>query len=264
MELPVAGEAVEGAFLRAIAEHAPAALRETLGLRATRVDGVTVLTVRAGIPMFNRAIGFTAPVTAGLLDRILDVYRAAGAPSAVLKLPPPLLPDDWAELCAARGLAPLPDSVKVARSAAGPPRIRTGLRVGPVPADAEAAWTDLVMSALDPVPHLADLLPGPGRDPRGHRFAAWDGGEMVAAAQLFTHGPAGVLKSGVTRASHRGRGAQSALIAARIAAARHAGCDWVVSETSAPEPGEHHTSLRNLERLGFTRTYDYRTVRWAA
>ncbi|GAB7039243.1 hypothetical protein JCM9533A_30930 [Catenuloplanes niger JCM 9533] len=257
-----AGEAVEGAFLAAIAENAPVALRETLGLGVTRVDGVTVLTVRAGIPMFNRAVGFGAPVTAGLLDRILDVYRAAGVPAAVLKLPPPLLPADWAELCAARGLVPLPDSVKVTRSTAVPPPIRTALRVGPLPAAEERDWIDLVMSALDPVPHLAELMPGPGRDPRGSRFAAWDGDEMVAAAQLFTHGPAGVLKSGVTRASHRGCGAQSALIAARVTAARAAGCEWVVSETSVPEPGERHTSLRNLERLGFARAYDYRSVRW--
>ncbi|MDP9793307.1 GNAT superfamily N-acetyltransferase [Catenuloplanes nepalensis] len=260
---PIAvGEAIEGAFLGAIAENAPAVLREALGLRVVAVDGVTVLTVRAGIPMFNRAVGFGTPVTAGLLDRILDVYREAGVPGAALKIPVPLLPGDWAQVCAARGLTPLPDSVKVTRSTADQPPARTDLRVGRVPAAEERAWIDLVMSGLEPVPYLADLMPGPGRDPRGSRFAAWDGDEMVAAAQLFTHGRAGVLKSGMTRASHRGRGAQSALITARIAAARNAGCDWVVSETSAPEPGERHTSLGNLERLGFARIYDYRTVRW--
>ncbi|MGH3166380.1 MAG: hypothetical protein ACRDN0_10865, partial [Trebonia sp.] len=44
--------------------------------------------------------------------------------------------------------------------------------------------------------------------------------------------------------------AQSALIAARAAAAREAGCDWLIGEARAEKPGEPNSSLHNMVRAG--------------
>jgi GNAT superfamily N-acetyltransferase len=54
----------------------------------------------------------------------------------------------------------------------------------------------------------------------------------------------------------RGRGAQSALIAARLEAARRAGCHWACVETSADTPEKPNPSTHNLRRLGFTDAYE--------
>ncbi|MFG1604134.1 hypothetical protein [Actinoplanes sp. NPDC049265] len=254
-------EAVEGAYLKAIAEATPVGVRERLGMTAAAVGDGTVLALRDdGHALFNRASGFGEPVTEEVLDRIIEVFRAAGASSATLKFAPSVVP---AGLGAARGLTPQPATVKVVRAAGRVPGAPTGLRVGPVSAEDEERWLRVVLDPFDePPPLLGDVLGATFRHRGSRRFGAWDGDELVACGVLFVDGPTGVLKSGATIASRRSRGAQSALIAARVAAAAEAGCRWVVSETAAPEPGRRVTSLDNLLRAGFVHAYDYVNLRW--
>ncbi len=66
----------------------------------------------------------------------------------------------------------------------------------------------------------------------------------------------GYLGPAVTLESHRGRGAQSALIARRLREAAALGVDLVTVETAA-ETDERPVvqSYRNLRRLGFEEAY---------
>jgi len=52
-------------------------------------------------------------------------------------------------------------------------------------------------------------------NPAFNPFAAWDGDEIVATANLFVGGEVASLNAGATLPSHQNRGAQSALIAVR-------------------------------------------------
>jgi L-amino acid N-acyltransferase YncA len=54
-----------------------------------------------------------------------------------------------------------------------------------------------------------------------------------------------------TLASHRGRGAQGALIARRIDDARALGCHTLTTEILPDQPGKKNASSRNMERVGF-------------
>ena len=62
---------------------------------------------------------------------------------------------------------------------------------------------------------------------------------------------------GATVPSHRGKGAQGALLARRIADANESGARATVTETGRPEPGEEakHPSYRNILRAGFEEAY---------
>jgi GNAT superfamily N-acetyltransferase len=255
-------EAVEGAYLRAIAEGTPAAVRARLGMTAGAAGDGTVLALSDdGHALFNRAAGFEEPVTAGLLDLIIERFGAAGASSGTFKFAPSLVPDG---LCEARGLVPQPATVKVVRETGTVPDLGTDLRVGPVAAGDEEEWLRVALDPFDGSPPLLGEVLGAVFGHRSsHRFGAWDGDRLVAAGVLFVDGPTGVLKGGATLASHRSRGAQAALIAARVAAAAETGCRWVVSETAAPEPGRPVTSLNNLLRAGFVHAYDYKTLLWS-
>jgi hypothetical protein len=93
-------------------------------------------------------------------------------------------------------------------------------------------------------------------------FAAWDGDAIVAGANVFVRGPVASLNTSSTLPGHRGLGAQSALIAARIEAAREAGCDWVIAETGRAQPGTVNPSLANLERAGLRPLYARQNWRW--
>lgn len=63
-----------------------------------------------------------------------------------------------------------------------------------------------------------------------------------------------------TDPAHRGQGAQSALIAARVTRAAALGARWCVSETNTAVDA----SLRNLVRLGFTPAAEWHVYRWQA
>lgn len=85
-------------------------------------------------------------------------------------------------------------------------------------------------------------------------FVAWDGDEPIGGGALYVDGEHAWFGAAATRPGFRGRGAQSALVAARIEAARARGATALSVETSAPgdEPGP---SYRNVIRAGFADAY---------
>jgi hypothetical protein len=98
-----------------------------------------------------------------------------------------------------------------------------------------------------------------GKDGFTH-FMAFDGTRPVAIAALAVLEGLGYLTLATTAEKDRQRGAQSALIAARIAKARELGCTAVTTETLSML--EH--SLRNLERAGFRVAYEKEVYEWNA
>jgi GNAT superfamily N-acetyltransferase len=78
-------------------------------------------------------------------------------------------------------------------------------------------------------------------------FVAWEDKTPVAIGRLFVRDRLAYLCGAVTLKPYRERGAQSALIVARLARAKELNCDWAMSETITM--AKH--SLSNLQRLGF-------------
>jgi GNAT superfamily N-acetyltransferase len=100
-------------------------------------------------------------------------------------------------------------------------------------------------------PETAPMLAGIVGAPGWHCFLATAGGEPAAVGALYLDGASAWLGVGATRAAFRRRGAQSALLAARIEAARASGVALLVTETGA----ESGPSYRNIERAGFRPAY---------
>ena len=73
----------------------------------------------------------------------------------------------------------------------------------------------------------------------------------VADATLFLAGDVGWLGFGSTLPEFRGRGGHTAMLAARIDAARAAGCTLVTTETGVQVEGLPSGSYRNILRAGF-------------
>jgi hypothetical protein len=96
--------------------------------------------------------------------------------------------------------------------------------------------------------------------PGFQHYIAYDGERPIAAAALVTFGELGYLTYAGTVASDRKRGAQSALIAHRVAAARAQGCTLLVSQTLTML--EH--SYANLTRAGFREVYEQEVYEFAA
>jgi GNAT superfamily N-acetyltransferase len=102
---------------------------------------------------------------------------------------------------------------------------------------------------------FADWLRPLARRPGWHCFVAYDGETPAGAGALYVARDVGWIGIGATVPQQRGKGAQSALLAARIAAAAGAGCGLVVTETQEPVDGRPNGSHRNILRAGFEPRY---------
>lgn len=96
------------------------------------------------------------------------------------------------------------------------------------------------------------------------QYAVWAGERIVAVGSVFFNGECAHMFAGATLPEARGRGAQSALLAARLRAAAAEGCRWIVAETAAESTGEHNPSLHNMLRAGFEPLYDRTHWQWHA
>lgn len=274
-ELTALAETVEAEFMHAYESGAPAAVSAALGIATARIGGGVVLAMREDpVGYWNKALGFgiAESVTADLVQEIIDFYLAHGVPAAALQIAPALLPPDWAEIRAVHGITAGSAWVKLGAAVnevdtvdTVDTAVSTRLRVGPVGQGDAEQWASTVLHGFGMWDErLAGMLTAGAADRDCRPYAVWDGEDLVAGGNLFVHGPAGSINSAATLPDHRGKGAQSALIGARIEAARRSGCRWVTAEAGLPADGAANPSLTNLERAGLRRLYVRQNWLWRA
>lgn len=253
-------ELTEAAFMLDTVMGTPEPARTSLGAASARIGGGVALAMPgSGSAYWNKALGFgvAEPFTLAVLDEVLDFYRARGVPQAVLQLVPEVLPDGFAEAAAEGGLERGTSWIKLGGDPGAVKPATTDLRVGPVPAEQADAWADLLLSNFGmPTGDLTAMLGGTVGRAGWQPFAAWDGDEIVAGGNVFVTGGGAGLNAAATSPAHRGRGAQSALIAARAVASVAAGAQHLYAETGKPAAGVHNSSLANLVRAGLAPLYE--------
>jgi hypothetical protein len=247
--------------------------------------GTTLLRIGGGVALAapddlsgasNRVmgIGFDEPVTAELLERIIAFYREQGKVIAMLMIAPQALPADWPAMCKALNIcAGRSAIVKLSgeahavamatkQNAAASP-LDPGLRVAPVPAAQVREWATTMQQGFGrDDPRVIQMSAGLAEAPCWQLFGVFEGDAVVATGSLRVAGEVGHLFGGSTLSGSRGRGAQSALIATRAAAAQEAGCEWLIGEAGAEHPGQHNSSLHNQLRAGLTERYRRQTWVW--
>ncbi|MFI6759304.1 hypothetical protein ACIBF5_09190 [Micromonospora sp. NPDC050417] len=257
-------EFVELEVNAAIVALVPASDQEKYGFAVRRVGGGASLAYRDGNLHKTLGLGLTEPVTETLIGEVIDWHRSYGSTALRIQIAPEALPSNWDEICAVHGLTGGRWSVKLAGEVDAIVPRTTDLRVAPVTSTQAGQWASLMADVFGMPELFAVASTASVGLPAFRGYAAWDGDEMVAGANLFVHGEVASLNSDATLESHRGRGAQSALIAVRARAAADAGCRWLVAETGRPESGDSNPSLNNLIRLGLTPLYDRQDWIWQA
>jgi GNAT superfamily N-acetyltransferase len=131
----------------------------------------------------------------------------------------------------------------------------SSLTVRAVNVDETAHWTDIAAAGWGAdTPEVADYIRQLGPSIMHARgmisFLAEFDGESIGSASMFLGDGAALLAGASTVAHARGRGAQSALLAARLAYAADHGLPLAMVAT---EPGSR--SQRNAERQGFRVAY---------
>ena len=203
------------------------------GDAATAGGAMCVAHPSVPLPELNRALPIGATV-----DVAAIAAWFAGRPHLV-SVPAGYLGLD--EQLAAHGYAPAGAWTKFRRGASPAPAAPTDLEIEET-VDPRAF---AVASGLDP--RLSAMVGAPGWT----CFVAWDGDQPAACGALYADGETGWVGVGMTRPEFRGRGAQSALLAARIEKALALGVHELATETG--DGGG--TSSRNVRRAGFAEAY---------
>ena len=235
----------------------PPLLKQRHGFDITEIGGATC-GVLASLPSsreFNRVMACGLHSAAG--DEVLDEIERwyAGAPF-VVALSPEAEPADLASRLAARGFTPDYAWMKFARTPDAEVTAPTDLRVERIDGEHADDFASVVASAFEMPAFLCQVLRLlPGRD-RWSCWAAFADDRAVGAGALFVDGDSAWASFGATIPEARGRGAQSAILAARVRAAAEAGCRTITTETGVRVPGRPARSYRNLLRAGFDEVYE--------
>ena len=243
-------------FAAAPPDHAAEA-----GLACKRMAGAGALANRAvPITEFNRVMapGVSVPWSAEDFEEALAwLQRHAGG--WAIQISPVAQPAEIVEWAAARGLEPAGAGWAKWRrpTAMAVPPSASALEVRAVGGDHGAEFARVVQQGFGLPESTRPWFAGlPARD--GWRtYLAFDGQEPVAAGAMFINGQCAWLGVDTTLTEARGRGAQGALIAARLADGAGAGVLGFTAETANPPSGQEasHASFRNYHRAGFSVAY---------
>lgn len=257
------------------ATSVPTSVREAMGLDSLHVGSTRALAIREDPShFFNRAGGFGAdgPITVDDLVPVYDFYRERGVSQGSLMIAPPLLPPDWPAVAATLGLTESSRFIKLGydietlpATAAGRAALPPGWRVGVVESHQAREWAEVMMTTFGfTSPDMIEMAASCVGKANWRQYAVWAGERIVAVGSVYLNGECAGMFGGATLPQARGRGAQSALLAARVRAAATEGCRWLVAETGAEGPREHNPSLHNMVRAGFEPLYERATWLWRA
>jgi hypothetical protein len=246
-------QAVEQAVGQNLLDFATAVQQEApeFGAEAMPCAGGTAAFLGVGSPL-------TTVKGAGpdLADEDLDTaelfFRRLGAETAVFELAPWVSAERTQRLCRRGYKITGSEDVVVRR----PPFDSSvpHLRVVPV---ASGKWPDLMkrMNGLGDDPHWHAVIEASARLSGAVHFCVLDGDDgAVACAQIFPVGNVALFANDATLVSARGRGAQAAVIQARLRMAAMRPF-WCAAAEVAPESGSERNYLRSGFHVAYTRIH---------
>lgn len=237
---------------------APPGLTEAGAVRVARIAGA-VAGCAPGIDVLamNRVVGLGMfePATRAAVDACIEFYRHADVPRFFVQLCPIARPSELPGWLAARGLRHHNNWMRLYRTTADPPPADSAVRVVEIGRADSRTAAAIVGAAFGFPPSLVAWVAALVGRPGWRHYLGYDGDRPIATAAMFTGGEAAWFGLAGTAPNARGRGAQRALIARRVADAAAAGCRHLVVETAEDTPEKPNPSTRNLQRCGFTVTY---------
>ena len=229
---------------------------------AVETGGAIVLQVPEAprSPMLNRVVGLGVESAATEAD--VDEALAAMGTGATfyVAVAPSARPRELPEWLRARGLEPGWGWMAFRRDVEPLPSAATNLEVVEVDTVDHAEAFGHVVRASYELPETIESRLARMRHAGWQCWVAFDGDAPAGAGALFAAEGVAYLGVAGTLPEHRGKGAQSTLLAARIRRAAELGCDVVITETGVRSGDRPSNSYRNILRAGFTE--DAVTANW--
>lgn len=241
-----------------------------LGVSASPVaDGVHTVVVRD--PMWgywNKALGFCEQVTDATVGEAVERATHDGVPEFAIQVQPRVLPDDWQAIVEAHGLARGTMFVKCF-GPAEPRGAKTDLRIERLAPERAAAFTDVmaVGFGFEATPEAHAFFDGPHYfEGDWASYGAFDGDRLLAVARMLAvpETDSVAIFGAATLPEGRNRGAQAALLDARLREARERGLRFASAETWLENAENRNPSQHNLRRAGLTEVHTRPNWVWRA
>jgi ribosomal protein S18 acetylase RimI-like enzyme len=234
---------------------------DLLGISAPDLaDGVHTVVVRD--PMWhywNKALGFCTTVHQSTVEEAVARARDLRVKAFAFQVQPRALPDHWSRIVREQGLTEDTMFVKCF-GPAEPRRVDTHLRVARLTAEDARRFTHVmaVGFGFDETAEAHALFDGPQYfEGDWAAYGAYDGETLVAVARMVVvdETDAVALFGAATLPEGRGRGAQGALLEARIREARDRGVRYASAETWLETADNRNPSQHNMRRAGLTEVH---------
>lgn len=232
---------------------APVEVADELDLAVLDLGGAAAFSVGAhpNVRLFNRVLGLD---DAARLSHVEEWFASRRCTFAVSLVPGAELERVLDE----RGYRPDRVYMKFSRRADEPPERETSLPIEPVPATRAEEWGNVVATIFGMPPPLDRWFASLSGRAGWSCFGAFDGDRLVGTGAAYVVGDLGWIGIAGTLPEARGRGAQTASLAARIRAAAAAGARTLAVETTDRVDSEAGPSFRNVVRAGFEEAYRQR------
>jgi len=244
-----ATEVAEIEALRSSFAAAPAELADDLGVASLDV-GCGALAVRVSSAPANAYLNHALGISS--VEQLETIVTFYGDTAHAVS------PEPGADLDAAlseRGYEPGGAWMKFSRGGEPAERAPTDLAVADANGNRADDFARAAVEGFGMPGRLADWIAQLPEREGWYCFVAYDGKEPAAAGALYVYGGLAWLGIGATRPAFRRRGAQGAILAARIERAVELGCTLLVTETGERVEGRPSSSYRNILRAGFRETY---------
>jgi hypothetical protein len=228
------------------------------GQKLFRLGGALVTVKPKSISLQrNRVVGLGVdePATEPMIDEALDIFRDHKVKRFSLHQGPCGPSDAMVGWLEKRGFRPHHAYSKLVRETRDAPQVRSDLRVRRIGQADSAAFAAVFGHVFAAPPSQRDWITASVGAPGFSHYLAFAGDQPVATGMVYVQGDGAWMGWGATLTPFRRRGAQGAIIAARVKRAADLGAKWIVSETLEPRRGRPSGSYRNLLEHGFQQAY---------
>jgi GrpB-like predicted nucleotidyltransferase (UPF0157 family)/GNAT superfamily N-acetyltransferase len=221
----------------------------------TKKLGIAVLIQIEIFPDFSNSrvtgLGLEKPIDQNTIDKIKHFFRESKS-RHTLQLVPSVVTEEVKNLLSANEYEHKNNWAIFYRDVSPIENVRTDFEIKHIGKNYADAFAELVTRNYSFPAEMNKIFSSPIPQKNINYYLAFNKDQPVGAGCVYFGGDTAWVGLAVTQESYRGRGAQAAMLKARIDDAREKGCRWISVRTAE----EHNApSFRNMLRYGFRLLY---------
>ena len=249
---------IESAALNDFAHSASKKTIEKCGIKIFPVGGVNALiTSKIDVLAFNRVVGLgiKESIDENIVDIILNKIDANKVKRFFIQIHPEVYSDQLRRLLEIHDFYHYNNWVRLVRDNSPPHKVKTNLEIKNITKNENKSFSEIAVKAFEWPDELEDWIASSVGRKNWYHYIAFEKNIPVATAAFFHSGDYAWFDFAATLSEHRGKGAQSALLAKRIDDCRKLGVKTIIVETTEQTSKKESPSYRNVLKAGFKEAY---------